>query len=69
MEPEASPVADADDGGRCLCGRDSTEGSVEDEALALQVQPNQLYFYSCHITTAKWLLIRKLDISNRLCSH
>jgi hypothetical protein len=39
MESEESVAQDVEDGGRCLCGRDSTEGSAEDEALALQVGP------------------------------
>jgi hypothetical protein len=43
MELEAPPAPDVDEGGRCLCGRDSTEGGNEDEALALQVQ---IYFHS-----------------------
>ena len=37
MELEAPAPTEGDDGGRCLCGRDSTEGSAEDESLSLQV--------------------------------
>jgi len=38
MDLEVSRTPDVEDGGRCLCGRDSTEGGAEDEALGLQVQ-------------------------------
>ena len=37
MELEAPAPTEVDDVGRCLCGRDSTEGSAEDESLSLQV--------------------------------
>ena len=37
MELEAPTPTEGEDVGRCLCGRDSTEGSAEDEALSLQV--------------------------------
>ena len=41
MDLEVARTPDVEDGGRCLCGRDSTEGGAEDETLGLQVQFNQ----------------------------
>ena len=37
MDVEVSTTPDVEDGGRCLCGRDSTEDSSEDDDLGLQV--------------------------------
>ena len=41
MDLEVARTPDVEDGGRCLCGRDSTEGGAEDETLGLQVQFSQ----------------------------
>jgi hypothetical protein len=35
---EVATTPDVEDGGRCLCGRDSTEDAPEEEDLGLQVR-------------------------------
>ena len=61
MDVDVPPTPDIEDGGRCLCGRDSTEGSLEDEALALQVCPQNIY-----ITFSSQFVMSIYDPSNML---